>query len=131
MSQGGQAPAIAFSPDGQLLVTASGDGRPQLWETATGHPFGPPLHHEGPARTVAFSLDGKRVVTGSRDETARIWDVPDRPTSLREMEVRRSVSLGAQLDGEGRLEWISSEEWQRVMEELRVIEPQMPMGAPL
>jgi WD40 repeat protein/serine/threonine protein kinase len=68
--------AVAFSGDGQVLVTGGHDGTARLWETATRKPIGTPFRHQGWVVSVAVSSDGKTVVTGSLDGTARIWDVP-------------------------------------------------------
>jgi eukaryotic-like serine/threonine-protein kinase len=72
--------AVAFSPDGSKLLTASGSrarGEAQLWDVATARPVGPPLPHNAPVRALAFSPDGKRILTGGgaagRGE-AQLWD---------------------------------------------------------
>jgi len=63
-----------FSPDGQRVVTASGDNTARLWDAASGKPIGEPMKHEGLVDPAQFSPDGKRVVTSSTDSTARLWD---------------------------------------------------------
>jgi tetratricopeptide (TPR) repeat protein len=65
--------AVAFSPDGQTVLTGSRDGTARLWAAGTGQPLGPPLHHQGRVQAVAFSPDGQTVLTGSEDKTARLW----------------------------------------------------------
>ena len=66
--------AIAVSPDGNLVVSASDDETIRFWSTATGAPVGEPLRgHTDWVRTVAFSPDGTRIVTGSDDATVRFW----------------------------------------------------------
>jgi WD40 repeat protein len=66
--------AVAFSPTGTTVATASSDGTARLWDTRSGLPVGEPLAHRGPVNAVAFSSDGNRLVTSSADRTARIWD---------------------------------------------------------
>jgi WD40 repeat protein len=70
----GTVRGVAFSPDGQTVLTGSADGRAQLWDVATGQPRGQPLWHDDTVYAVAFSPDGKTVLTGSEDKTARRWD---------------------------------------------------------
>jgi WD40 repeat protein len=66
--------AARFSPDGQLIVTASADGTVWLWDVQARKPRQRFAGHKATALTAAFSPDGQRVVTGSEDGTARIWN---------------------------------------------------------
>jgi WD40 repeat protein len=58
--------AVVFSPDGQLVASASNDGTVRVWEATTGHcrsmVEGPPtISH------IAFSLDGQMLQTNRGD----------------------------------------------------------------
>ncbi len=67
--------AAAFSPDGKAVVSGCDDGTVRLWDTATGKPIGPPMHHPASVFAVAYSPDGKTVISGYSVGTASLWDV--------------------------------------------------------
>ena len=76
---------IAFSPDGQLIVTGSGDQSARVWDARTGDLKLAPLRHLGYVTAVAFSRDGKRIITASSDQIVRVWSLNliDQPILLR------------------------------------------------
>jgi len=64
----------AYSPDGALAVTGSGDRTAKIWDALSGAELRTLSGHDGILLAVAFSPDGRTVVTGATDETVRIWD---------------------------------------------------------
>jgi WD40 repeat protein/serine/threonine protein kinase/DNA-binding XRE family transcriptional regulator len=67
--------AVAFSPNGKYLATASDDNTARLWDVTTGAEVLSFNRHTNIVYSLAFSSDGKQLVTGSYDNTARLWDV--------------------------------------------------------
>ncbi|KAF8534893.1 WD40-repeat-containing domain protein [Trichophaea hybrida] len=65
--------AVAFSPNGQLLASASSDSTIRLWDLATGASCGI-LEGHGGSHAVAFSSDGQLLAPASY-RTIRLWDI--------------------------------------------------------
>ncbi|RDW59908.1 hypothetical protein BP6252_12995 [Coleophoma cylindrospora] len=66
--------SVAFSPDGQRLVSASYDNTVRLWDAITGTALQTLKGHTKSVNSVAFSPDGQQLVSASNDKTVLIWD---------------------------------------------------------
>jgi len=66
--------SVAFSPDGQQIVTGSWDQTAKVWEAASGRELLTLKGHSAPIWCVVFSPDGRQIVTGSWDGTANVWE---------------------------------------------------------
>ncbi|MBN8559863.1 MAG: TIR domain-containing protein [Leptolyngbya sp. UWPOB_LEPTO1] len=69
--------AAQFSPDGQRIVTASGDKTARVWDARTGQEIAKLSGHESIVIAAQFSPDGQRIVTASADKTAMVVPVED------------------------------------------------------
>jgi WD40 repeat protein len=66
---------VAFSPDGQWVLSGAMDHSARLWDAASGIEVRRFTGHTDRVWGVRFSPDGKRIATASRDGTARVWDL--------------------------------------------------------
>jgi WD40 repeat protein len=67
--------SVSFSPDGNLVVTASRDHDARIWDVETGDGVGPPLQHNSEVRDARFSPDGRWIVTAAG--RAALFDARD------------------------------------------------------
>ncbi|HEY7355013.1 MAG TPA: TIR domain-containing protein, partial [Ktedonobacterales bacterium] len=66
--------AVAWSPDGSRLASASGDTTLRLWDAASGKELATLIGHTTGVMAVAWSPDGTRLASASGDKTMRLWD---------------------------------------------------------
>ena len=66
--------AIAFSPDGRWLASASLDGTGRVFEVGTGRTVDVLRGARGGLTEVQFGDDGRHVITAGKDGTARVYD---------------------------------------------------------
>lgn len=65
---------FAFSPDSQILASASSDHSIHLLDTTTGNIRHSLDGHTGRVESLSFSSNGRTLVSGSYDGTLRLWN---------------------------------------------------------
>jgi hypothetical protein len=66
--------SVAFSTNGQRIVTGSDDQTAKVWDAASCRELLALKGHRAEISSATFSPDGQRIVTGSLDRTAKVWD---------------------------------------------------------
>jgi serine/threonine protein kinase len=67
--------SVAWSPDGQKIVSGSRDKTVKIWDVFTGNILRSYQGHTKDVYAVAWSPDGTRIASAGEDKTVRIWDV--------------------------------------------------------
>lgn len=65
---------LDWHPDGDRLVTANNDGRPQVWDVDTWSVLATMDGHDGWVQEATWGPGGDRIATCSGDGTAQVWD---------------------------------------------------------
>jgi WD40 repeat protein len=105
---------VAFSPDGQTVLTSSHDATARFWDAATGKPVSPPLPHDRVVNTAVFSPDGRQALTGSNDKTARLWEAPiPLKEDVERIVLWTQVLTGMELDREEVVRVLDAEAWHQ------------------
>ena len=113
---------LAFSPDDQLLASASADGSLRLWNAAGDTVATMELPNER-FKSVAFSPDGLWLVSGSFEGTVRIWSVAER-RELSAVKAHTNSVYGVVFDSTGKL--LATAGFDRTVHVWRVLQTELP-----
>ena len=73
----GTVSAVAVSPDGKTIATASADNTIKFFNAASGQAGVVLTGHTAAITSLRFSHDGEKLVSSSIDKTIRVWNVTD------------------------------------------------------
>ena len=73
----GRVKSVAFSPDGQLLVSGSTDRTIKIWDLHKRQLIRNLTGHDASVVSVALSPDGEKIISSACERTIRIWNVDD------------------------------------------------------
>jgi len=108
----GAVSSVAFSPDGQWLVSGSYDGTARVWDVGSRQTVLSVGGHDAAVRAVAFFPDGKQIVTGGFDGTAIVWEIPS-GRQLHRLQGHTAEVFSVAVSPGGR--WIATGGWDHTV----------------
>jgi WD40 repeat protein len=104
--------SVAFSPDGQRVMTAGNNGAAHVWDSSSGKEI-MVLRHKGSVQSAAFSPDGQRVVTATGmggDQSVLVWRVPPRCQALVEAAEMHARAVPRELSAAERAQYFLADQ---------------------
>ena len=98
--------SVAFSPDGERLASAGGDGTIKVWNSRTRKVVQTLNAHPDSVYSVAFHPGGKHLAAVGADRKVRVWDLTTgKPvfTGPCDADLNRGTAYGVAFSPDGRL----------------------------
>jgi len=67
--------AVAVTPDGKQVISASNSGTLKVWNLETGEELFPLMAHSDSVNAVTVTPDGKQMISSSQDNTLKVWNL--------------------------------------------------------
>jgi len=83
--------ALAYSPDGKMIASASEDETARLWDTENGKPIGEPICHAGDVTAAVFGPDGRTVATADSKGLCRLQNLTRPPLIYAKRDAHENV----------------------------------------
>lgn len=64
-----------MTPDGNRIVSGSGDGLINVWDIKSGRVLKTLKGHTEGILVIALTPDNSRIISGSQDNTLKVWDL--------------------------------------------------------
>jgi WD40 repeat protein len=89
--------SLAFSPDGQTLVSGGQDHAVRLWNVSTGEEIALLGEHEAAVFGVDFAPDGRQIASGGFDRSIHLWNTERLEQPARQSQPGSSLAASASI----------------------------------
>jgi hypothetical protein len=107
--------AVAFTPDGRHVLSASDEEALKIWEWRTGKPVCPPVALEGVVLSMPMAPDGRWVACGGFMKEPSVFSLDDRltpaPLEPDDLCLWGEIVSGQRVEAGGGVTNLTAEEW--------------------